>query len=103
MMERQKLIETTMLADEAQDKGDLDRAEVLYTKAIIIADKLYGSNSISVCSLMLSLTRVYEKRGDYARASLLLSRIKDLVEAPHSTVSSIATANSAQSQSSVAI
>lgn len=84
-----------MAADEAFDKGNLDRAEVLYTKAIIIADKLYGANSISVCSLMLSLTRVYDKRGDKERASFLHSRIKDLVEAPHSTVSSVATIGSA--------
>lgn len=94
-MERQKLIDTTVAADQAVDKGDLDRAEVLYTKAIIIADKLYGANSISVCSLMLSLTHIYEKRGDKERASFLHSRIKDLVRTPHSTVSSIVTIGSA--------
>lgn len=87
MFERQKLLDTTAAADKALDEGNLDRAEVLFTQAICIADKLYGSNSVSVCSLMLSLTRVYEKRGDKERASFIRSRIKDLVSTPHEVVS----------------
>ncbi|MBX9724317.1 MAG: hypothetical protein K2X81_23110 [Candidatus Obscuribacterales bacterium] len=100
MFERQKLLDTTTAADKALDEGNLDRAEVLLTQAICIADKLYGSNSVSVCSLMLSLTRIYEKRGDKERASFIHSRIKDLVSAPHEVVSVLtidtATADSAQ-------
>lgn len=87
MFERQKLLDTTTAADKALDEGNLDRAEVLFTQAICIADKLYGSNSVSVCSLMLSLTRIYEKRGDKERASFIHSRIKDLVTTPHEVVS----------------
>lgn len=100
MFERQKLLDTTTAADQALDEGNLDRAEVLFTQAICIADKLYGSNSVSVCSLMLSLTRIYEKRGDKERASFIHSRIKDLVSTPHEVVSVVtidtATTNSAQ-------
>ncbi|MBP7861289.1 tetratricopeptide repeat protein [bacterium] len=100
MFERQKLLDTTTAADKALDEGNLDRAEVLFTQAICIADKLYGSNSVSVCSLMLSLTRIYEKRGDKEKASFIHSRIKDLVSAPHEVVSVMtidaATTNSAE-------
>ncbi len=100
MFERQKLLDTTTAADKALDEGNLDRAEVLLTQAICIADKLYGSNSVSVCSLMLSLTRIYEKRGDKERASFIHSRIKDLVSTPHEVVSVMtidtATTDSAQ-------
>ena len=96
MFERQKLLNTTSSAEKALDEGDLDRAEVLFTQAICIADKLYGSNSVTVCSLMLSLTRIYEKRGDKERASFIHSRIKDLVSTPHEVTSvTIATTNSA--------
>lgn len=87
MFERQKLLDTTSSAEKALDEGNLDRAEVLFTQAICIADKLYGSNSVTVCSLMLSLTRIYEKRGDKERATFIYSRIKDLVSAPHEVVS----------------
>lgn len=87
MFERQKLLDTTSSAEKALDEGNLDRAEVLFTQAICIADKLYGSNSVTVCSLMLSLTRIYEKRGDKERATFIHSRIKDLVSAPHEVVS----------------
>lgn len=96
MFELQKLLNTTSSAEKALDEGDLDRAEVLLTQAICIADKLYGSNSVTVCSLMLSLTRIYEKRGDKERASFIHSRIKDLVSTPHEVTSvTIATTNSA--------
>ena len=84
---RERHADSERRGDKNHHAGNLDRAEVLFTQAICIADKLYGSNSVTVCSLMLSLTRIYEKRGDKERATFIHSRIKDLVSAPHEVVS----------------
>ncbi len=82
MFNREKLIDTTSNADKAMDKGDLDRAETLYTKAIIIAEKLYGRNCVSVCSLMMNLARIYKKRGDNEQVSYLQSKIQEMLDTP---------------------
>ncbi len=82
MFNREKLIDTTSNADMAMDKGDLDRAETLYTKAIIIAEKLYGRNCVSVCSLMMNLARIYKKRGDNEQVSYLQSKIQEMLDTP---------------------
>lgn len=82
MFDRQKLIDATSSADTAMDKGDLDRAETLYTKAIIIAEKLYGKNCVSVASLLMSLVRLYTKRGDSGQANYLKNKIKEILATP---------------------
>ncbi len=82
MFSRQKLIDTTSSADTAMDKGDLDRAETLYTKAIIIAEKMYGKNCVSVASLLMSMARLYKKRGDDWQAAFLKTKIQEILATP---------------------
>ncbi|MCW5823674.1 MAG: tetratricopeptide repeat protein [Cyanobacteria bacterium TGS_CYA1] len=82
MFSRQKLIDTTSSADTAMDKGDLDRAETLYTKAIIIAEKMYGKNCVSVASLLMSLVRLYKKKGDDWQADFLKCKIQEILATP---------------------
>lgn len=82
MFSRQKLIDTTSSADFAMDKGDLDRAETLYTKAVIIAEKMYGKNCVSVASLLMSMVRLYTKRGDMNHANMLKNKIQEILATP---------------------
>lgn len=82
MFNREKLIDTTKDADKAMDSGDLDRAETLYTKAIIIAEKLYGKNCLSVCSLLMSMVRLYTKKGDNEYASKLKEKMQQILSTP---------------------
>lgn len=82
MFSRQKLIDTTSSADSAMDKGDLDRAETLYTKAVIIAKKMYGKNCVSVASLLMSMVRLYTKRGDMNHANMLKNKIQEILATP---------------------
>ncbi len=82
MFSRQKLIDTTSSADSAMDKGDLDRAETLYTKAVIIAEKMYGKNCVSVASLLISMVRLYTKRGDMNHANMLKNKIQEILATP---------------------
>lgn len=82
MFSRQKLIDTTSSADSAMDKGDLDKAKTLYTKAVIIAEKMYGKNCVSVTSLLMSMVHLYTKRGDMNHANMLKNKIQEILATP---------------------
>jgi len=56
------------------DKGDFERAEPLYLRALDISLKVQGAESPSVASRLNNLAVLYYEKGDYARAEPLYLR-----------------------------